>query len=200
MLKRFFPLLAVVLLFSCSRDHKLSVSEYIAFVNNSENGFISNRTFNGVNYRSSMVTPEILAIRSGNRTTLTKKQFEDELKTRENKLNFVFTISDESGSNKVKEIVFNELAYSKILKYSNALINEDFKLLQGKDTIYCALVHLEPANSISPVLRLTIAFNGVNMKNPGDLTLFFNDNIFLNGPLKFHFNKELFTNKPEIIL
>jgi hypothetical protein len=84
--------------------------------------------------------------------------------------------------------------------YSNSTINEDFKLLQGKDTVYCALVHLEPANSINPVLRLTVAFSGLDPGSNEDITLFFNDNIFMNGPLKFHFDKKLFTDKPEIIL
>jgi hypothetical protein len=187
-----------IAVYSCSKS-KLSASEYIAYMNDLENGYVCRRTFNGINYKTVMQTPEMIILRSG-RQVSDPINFNKNVDEQKGNLNFVFTISDDDGSNRVKEMVFDQSKYGGILRYSNSMINEDFKLLQGNDTVYCALVHLEPANSINPMLRLTVAFSGIDQNSTEDLTLFFNDNIFMNGPLKFHFDKKIFLNKPEIIL
>jgi hypothetical protein len=106
---------------------------------------------------------------------------------------------EDNGSGKVKKAMFDAEQYGAIMSYANSDLKNDFKLLQGEDTVYCHIVHLEPANSIQPIIRMTIGFSGLDT-NLKDITLIYNDNIFRNGPLKFHYPKELLESFPEIKL
>jgi hypothetical protein len=188
----------VIFLTSCKRA-SMSREEYITYMNNSEKLCVV-KEFNGIQYKAKIQPPELLTLKNSDVEIKTNSDFKKELEYFKDKINFVFIIEDVDKNNTVvKSTVFNKERYAAILAYANTDLKKDLLLIQNGDTLYCSVFHLEPANSIQPVLRLSLGFSNLNAQNK-DYTLIFNDNIFSNGPLKFRYAKGLFEQLPELKL
>jgi hypothetical protein len=185
----------ILFLFGCGKK-KLNQSDYLQYINSEESGLVQKKTFNNVTYKVKLHLPEMISATADE--NITKAKFESNMKYYNNKVNFIFIMED-NGSTKVKNAMFDKEKYGAMLSYANTELKNDFKLLNGNDTLYCGLVHLEPANSIQPVIRMTLGFSGIDSVGRS-LTLIYNDNIFSNGPLKFYYSKETLNNLPEINL
>lgn len=185
----------ILFLFGCGKK-RLNQSDYLRFINSEESGLVQKKEFNNVIYKAKVHLPEMISAAA--EENLTKAKFDSNMAYYHNKINFIFIMED-NGSTKVRNAMFDKEKYGTILSYANTELKNDFKLLIGNDTLYCGLVHLETANSIQPVIRMTVGFSGVD-SSAKSLTLIYNDNIFSNGPIKFYYSHETLNNLPEINL
>lgn len=191
-------IILVIALTSCQRRKILPESEYVKYLNSSKSGLTITKFLNGIRYNLKMQPGELLAILNTSENTNNSLNYTEALKKYASQINFVFVIDDEQDNdNRVKLSVFNKEIYGNLLGYANTELIKDIHLVQGNDTLSCALVHMEPANSIQPVLRLALAFNGVDTAKK-ECTLIFNDNLFNNGPLKFHYPRDVFEQLPKL--
>ncbi len=182
--------------FSCNKKKMLTPAEFLTFLNSEKSGLKLQKEFNQVNYKLQLQTPEVLALKNLSGKNTDNTSFNKEYKYYQNKLSFIFLIEDAlQSNNRVKLAVFDKDMYGKMLLYANSELKNDFKLVQGVDTLICSMVHLEPANSIQPVFRLSLAFNNVDTVKK-EYTLVYNDKLFMNGPIKFYFSKQVFENLP----
>lgn len=189
-------ILVVLILCSCKRS-SLSREEYVKYFNSNDK-FSVTREFNGILYKLKVQPPEILAFKNAEDQIRNKQDFDKELAYYKDKLNFVFLIEDASKNDgKVKSTVFNKQLYATILEYANTELRNDLKLIKNGDTLYCSAIHLESANSLQPVIRLSLGFTNLDPQNK-DFTLVFNDNMFNNGPIKFSYSSTLFDQLPEL--
>lgn len=198
-MKKFFYIVSCLALFTCCNNRKaLAPAEFLNFLNSEKSGLKLQKEFNQVNYKLQLQPPEVLALKNLSEKTANGESFKKEYSYYRNKLNFIFLIEDAlESNNRVKLAVFDKDMYSKMLLYANSELKNDFKLVQGNDTLICSVVHLEPANSIQPIFRLSLAFNGVDTLKK-EYTLVYNDNLFMNGPIKFYFPKQVFENLPDV--
>lgn len=184
--------------FSCSDKKVLSPDEYMTYMDSHKDVLKISRELNSVNYSLQMLTPEQQILINSPDVFNNPAAFEKELSYYRNKLNFILVLKDpEKGMNKVRSTMFDKSEYGKILAYANTSLKEDFYLVQNEDTLYSTIVHLESANSIQPVFRLALGFSGLDSLSK-ECTLVFNDKIFNNGPIKFHYSKNVLSNLPEI--
>jgi len=186
-------LFIILISFSCVEKKKLKPNEYISYMNSNENSFTRERKFNNIKYKLKIQPAEILALHEND---LSAEKIQKSINYYKDKLNFILIIEDD-GSYKVRSTVFEKEKYGTVLSYANTDLKKDFTLINGKDSVYCSLLHLESANSIQPVIRMTIGFTGIQ-KLESDLTLIYNDNIFSNGPLKFYYSKEALNDLPQL--
>jgi hypothetical protein len=189
-----------LLIGGCSNKRKLPPKEFIGFLSSSESGLTLKKNFNGINYKARMYTPELLALTQSESPINSEPELKKKAAECSDRLNFIFFIEDESKINyTVKSTVFDKQRYGAIMAYANTDMKNDFMLVQGKDTLACSILHLEPANSVHPLLRISLGFNGVNPTTK-EYTLVYNDNIFNNGPIKFHYSQSTFDHLPEVKL
>lgn len=199
-MRNFFKIIIIVFCFTgCGKRMVLSPEKYLQYINSEKSNLIVENILNNVSYTAKLQTPEFIAISNSGDKIKNQSDFINEIKYYKNKLNFIFLISDQKNQgNKVKEVLFNKEEYSSFLAYANTDLKNDFKLLNGNDTLFCAMVHMEAANSVAPTIRLTIGFSAIDTNRIKEYTLVFNDNLFRNGPLKFQYSEEAFNNLPEI--
>ena len=194
---RFIGIILLVLTFNSCKRTTLSMEEYFKYLNSNEK-FSVTKEFNGILYKLKLQPPELMTLRNSKDQIKNTNDFHTELEYYKDKLNFVFLIEDASKNvGKVKSAVFNKQLYATILEYANTDLKKDLRLIQNGDTLYCAAIHLESANSLQPVIRLSLGFTNLDPNNK-NYTLVFNDNIFNNGPLKFNYSSTLFDQLPEL--
>lgn len=182
---------------ACGTREKLGPDAYVQHLSSNESPSLITKELNGVNYKLRLLTPEYMAL-SHSREHLNKNEVMESLKNYNHQVSFVFVIEDsDKNQGRVKSTVFNAEGYGNILGYANTDLKNDFMLVREHDTLYCNLVHLEPANSLQPVIRLSLAFNLPSSAEKG-FTFLFNDNIFNNGPLKFNYSKRTIDALPEL--
>jgi hypothetical protein len=189
----------LVMLFGCGQKKIMTQEEYKNFVSSESSELVKSKIFNKINYTCRLQPPELSALVYSSTTFTSQADFESEKKSFDNQLNFVIVIEDEQGGrNLVKRAVFDKESYSSILTYANRELQNDFKLsLADKGELKCSIVHVEPANSIQPVIRIAVSFNIQNIKTE-DYTLIFDDNFFNNGKIKFIYDKKILDNLPTL--
>lgn len=183
---------------SCSKNKELNQKEYLSYLNSEASGLLVVKTLNNIQYSLRCQTPEQQCLSANKLTIKSQKDFENLMDDYKGRLNFILIIEDKNGeSNQVKKVIFNKEAYGNILGYANSELGKDISLVTEKEILQCSLVHLEPANSIQPVLRLAVLFSGITQTN-NEVTFVFDDNIFNNGPIKFNYTQKIFTELPKL--
>lgn len=176
---------------------ELGPEEFVSFVNN-EPALHRASEVNGIKYETRLIPSQALAMRHRGDSVKTRPEMDSLLKCYYDRVNFTLLISDANEDvHVVKQTIFDAQRYNTIISYANAEMSNDFMLVQEGDTLYTSLLHIESSNSVKPVLRLSLGFEGVK---PGasDLTLIFSDHIFESGFIKFNFPSSALRNLPEI--
>jgi hypothetical protein len=111
---------------------------------------------------------------------------------------FTFAIK----SDKVDEILEHENQekddYFKLLDYLSGQIQNDFYLVDGKDTVACALCHYERNYGLSAVNNISLAFDVKDSLATNDLLFVYDDKLFEVGRLNFRISIELLNEIPSI--
>ncbi|MBP7809088.1 MAG: hypothetical protein KA163_07340 [Bacteroidia bacterium] len=158
---------------------------------------MKSKSINKIKYKLRLITPEIMVLNSEKINS--ESAFKERLKNYEGQVQFNFIIEDDNSENGslVKETIINPKVYSEILHYANTEMTNDLFVIINGDTINCTIMHLEPANSIQPVLRFSVGLSDIKNKIE-ECTFCFNDNIFNNGLIKFNYSSSTFNNMPKI--
>jgi hypothetical protein len=105
-------------------------------------------------------------------------------------------------SDKVNEIMehngSDDNEYFKLLDYLTNGIQNDFTLVDGKDTLQCVLCHYERNYGLSGLNNLSLAFTCKNEIASNDLVLGYDDKLFKVGKLNFRISKELLNEIPSL--
>lgn len=190
--------LGLSLSFSCSDSTRLFPSEYKQFVNSDECPLIQSKEINAIKYTVRLQPPELTALNCVGDSIKTESDFSRHLTYYADKMNVILLIGDaDESEHLVKKTIFDPTKFHSILSYANTKLAEEVILVQDDDTLYTSLIHLEPANSMQPFLRISMNFHGVN-PNAKAYTIVFNDNIFQSGPMKFRYSSELFKELPTL--
>jgi hypothetical protein len=190
-------LLLTAVIVSCSSKKEMDREAYLSYLNSDESGLIMKKTFSGITYKLKCLTPEQLCLRFNGRKTISRTEYDSQVKEYSEQLSFVMLLQDEKGGSKVRDLVFNKGSYGEALNYANSEMNKHIQLETTPGIIESGLVHLESANSLQPVLRISISFSGIKNMEDG-FTLIFNDNIFNNGPIKFNYSKQVLEELPKL--
>ncbi|MFI5140711.1 MAG: hypothetical protein ACHQII_00015 [Bacteroidia bacterium] len=87
--------------------------------------------------------------------------------------------------------------YQDRLNYFSFNMQQDIKMIEGIDTVSCALFHFERAYDVAPYAIFLLGFP----KSGKDLTsktFFYQDNVFHKGIIKFTFTKDELTSLPKL--
>jgi hypothetical protein len=174
--------------------------DYVKFLCSDKGTLFSSLTSGNITFKCYLQTPELVTLLRHGSPYASAGEFEQDIKSYKAQVNFVLIIedADPKAEGIVRQAVGSQTAYADFLAYANTNLQNDFELaLSNGERVPCALVHVEPANSIKPVIRISGSFKAGDAMSKG-FALIFDDNLFSTGQLKFNYSKELFGNLPHL--
>lgn len=200
---KYISLLGVVMLLlnACSKKKELSKEDYLHQITEPSGSISVSQDFKDISFTAKYRPLEEMVLFNLKDSALTKESF-DTISAKYSDMHyFTFTII----SNQDKEIIAhnntNQNDYFMNLDYLVNSIQNDFYLLDGKDTLPCSMCHYERNYGISSKNNLNLAFEKKQktVRPVNEMTLVYEDKMFQVGAVKFHFEKETIENLPELI-
>lgn len=190
----------ILTIFACNKQKNLSTDRYIKWVEDIENGLKKEKKIGDFSYRCFYKPASYIALRetvnSGNKIEpLTISKRESELQ----KLHqFNFDIVSKDGKHSVLVTGVNsQEEQSARVNYFVSHAQQDFKLIQGQDTLPCVLYHFEQTFGLSPLNTIVLGFEKKENKE-GDLQLIYDSRLLNNGEIKFLYTESKIKNIPRL--
>lgn len=179
-------------------------NSYMKKVIDSSSGYIQVHEFGEVKLKVRYQSPEELCIKQ---TMGRDSEFLDvsQLKKEfDQSMDFELEILLPSATNDLTKVAGSTMAYQELVNYLAFGIQEDLTLSIDEAIIKCDFVHFERNYGISPKVVLQFGFHkketiqrGLN--SGSDIRIRFDANRFNLGPIYFHFENDLITDKPFIL-
>lgn len=187
----------MALLFLACGPKFLNEKEYLNYLRSAESGLTQHQLLNGVDYCLTYLPPEYMSLMR--RETVGPESDSSSKKGQTEPINFTLLLQDEDKDEfQVKSLV-NTGDFNAVLQYANSDMKQDVRLLVGYDTLYCSLLHMEPANSLLPMVRISMVFFAPASQDLKDgFTLLYNDRIFNKGPLRYNYTNRLMAALPQL--
>jgi hypothetical protein len=177
----------------------LSRQAYLDWLSGNQDILNKENELNGTLFHLNYIPAEVNIIRDTKDLTLTQDMY-DSLKS-EYSSALYFKLNISIPSFKANPLAFNindQETYQKRLSYYAFDVKEDLQLMVDDHAQPCKLVHYERSYTKAPYIEILMAFDKPDFTTikSEDVYVKYNDKIFENGPMKFHFNKYLIMNSP----
>lgn len=96
--------------------------------------------------------------------------------------------SEKEGEELLKHGISNHTEYDMRVQYCAFRMQEDIKLVDGLDTLYCMLFHFERVYGVAPYATFVLGFSTTGLVQ--DKTLIFEDKLFNSGKIMLTIPKE----------
>ncbi|MBO9702038.1 MAG: hypothetical protein J7604_17655 [Sporocytophaga sp.] len=179
----------------------LKAGEYIQWIEDKNNGLIDSRDFDDLNYYVQYKPIDYVTLKTLGPDGLNKKIFSETKKEYEGMQYFTLTLSNRSSQEDLLRYdVTGSEEYQHRVSYFAFDAQNDIKLIQGTDTLYCKLYHFERTYNIGPFVSLLMGFDMPSKKNQSsDKILTFHDRAFGNGIIKLKIKSENVEKIPDLI-
>ena len=199
---RLLTIILTLTLLSCSGDkpERLSSMEFIQWIESSENQFIRHKDFEGIQFSVFYKPAEYLALKEQeDADSFDLKYYKSRIEGLKKQYNFGFRLRSDEGNNALQSSNTNETEYFQKLRYYLTNAQQDFQLIipQSNDTIECSTYHMERNYGAAPFIDINLAFINPTTELQ-DFIIKFEDHVFLNGTIKFAYEKDNIQNLPEI--
>lgn len=196
-----FYLLLILNLFQSCNALETNPSGFVSYCNDEENGLIQKRIFDPIIYslKYEPIEYKVIIELNAERKLITRSDF-DVLKSEyEGLLYFVFKIENSnSEKSPIKALAKSPEDLSKLNKYCQSRLSNDFYLESNNVKIPSVIFHLEDDYSLTNFNLISIAFESKNIDFNSDISFVYNDPFFNNGLIKFNISKESIKNLPKI--
>lgn len=189
--------LCSTMLFSCTQK-ELSVKDYLAWVNNPENGLKVSKEIKDYKIELFYKPAEYIAINEQKTTEIDTALFYQRIKEIKDFQYYTLKIESLKGTEMMRTNISSEHEYSQRLQYFSDLVQYDLLLEENNDTLTCQLFHFERNYGVAPYNNIVLGFPKPTQENAK--TLVFNDQILGIGKIKLKIEKENIDNIPNIIL
>jgi hypothetical protein len=182
---RWIVLLNVLLLISCKRD----CNEYIKEVESKENKLLLEKEMNGIVYSMQYQPIDYILYKEFRTCDLNTAEIEKRRKELGDMDYFELKIKAKDNSDVLMKYLDNENKYYERLNYCSFDMQDDFNVIDGKDTIISSLYHFQNNYGLHSHISFMIAF-GTNRDASGKKQILYKDYAFGNGMIQFDFETE----------
>ena len=186
-----------MMLLSCTQK-ELSVKDYLAWVNNPENGLKVSKEIKEYKIELFYKPVEYIAINEQKTTEIDTALFFQRIKEIKDFQYYTLKIESLKGTEMMRTNIASEHEYSQRLQYFSDLVQYDLSLEENNDTLSCQLFHFERNYGVAPYNNIVLGFPKPTQENAK--TLVFNDQMLGIGKIKLKIEKEKIDNIPNIIL
>ena len=184
---------------SCSnKREKLSVKEYMNYVNDPSNNLIVSKELNAIRFNLSYQPVDLMVANRHFGEQVSEAELVKEINENQNYIYCNFIIKDNEQENNIKKMILSKKEYQNELSYFSSGMQSDFYAVAGNDTLPCVMYHFENPENISPELRIALGFESSLPIGNKEIQVVFDDKVFGNGYIKFVFDKETISAIPAI--
>jgi hypothetical protein len=179
------------------KGEKLGLKEFLSWYRSAD--YRLNRFYKvaELEYSMNYVPAECMSFIELRREKYDYKRFCEAKVSYESMLYFNLKIEVKEGRNELlKYKLERPQDYEARIKYISFDMQNDIYAIQGKDTIYTGLYQFERIFDVAPYSNVMLAFDGKALNPNEELTIVYNDRLFNNGFIKFHYKKEQLTDLP----
>ena len=172
-------------LIGSSKKSTLSVHEYMNWVENTKNGLKVEKEIGDFNFSALYKPYEYLTIMEHKNEKISGKILKEGIKEYEGMQYFTFKITSNNQQKELLKVGIREdQEYYSRLEYLSFEMQKDFKLIEGKDTLDCALYNYERVYGLAPYATMVLGFPLTQQSAKGsqqDKTILYTDKLFGAG-------------------
>jgi hypothetical protein len=182
----------------------LPVNEYMNWVENKNNGLSVEKNIGEITFSALYKPYSYLAVMELKNDSLNEKKIKSKIKEYEGLQYFTFKIAANNQQQELLRVnIGSEGDYYSRLEYFSFEMQHDFKLIEGKDTLDCALYHYERVYGLAPYATLVLGFpfaKGEQQKPYQNKTISYTDKIFGAGKVNMTFKGENLNRIPALVV
>lgn len=198
---RYFLILVFIGLVACNKK-AVDAETYIQFVNNPENGLLKNIEVGDFKIEVQLRPVEYVVIQELGAENLLKEDFETRVKDNNQEYFLLRIGSKDSKSDALSNGITAQNEYLERIGYLIANIDKDIYLIEGDDTLRCAMHHFERSYHLTSYHNILLVFDrSISKGKKGQDQLFVYDDAILGiGKLNIKFESKAINNIPNILL
>lgn len=188
---------AFLLHFSFRGKRTLSPQEYALYIENPDNGLCVKKQIDKFEFTLQYKPVEYIALietKDVHITTATLNQKKEELGKMQY---FTLKVKANNADEFLKSGIATEEEYFQRLEYFMSMAQDDISLIDGKDTLACALYHYERNYGIAPVNNIVLAFPSSIQTNTTK-TFVYDDKVLGTGKLQIEINSTHINKIPQL--
>jgi hypothetical protein len=188
-------------LFSSKKEEiVLDPQNYMAWCENKENGLIADKQIGNFSFSAFYKTNAYQALKESiDLDSLNETEFNKTLNEYGDMQYFSFRITDTKGNQELlKTNLKSESEYYARIEYLSFKMQDNFKLIDGTDTLKCSLYHFERVYGLAPYATFVLGFPKSKTSEINGKSLVYEDNLFNNGLIYLNIDKETLTNLPKL--
>lgn len=201
---RFYLITSIILGLSACSPSSLELADYLAYINNSDNGLVQTKKINALAFKVKYLPIDYLVYRSlGEDTIHSQKIIEREHSNYEGSLNFILQIGpneEEVSFDVMTETVASIQEFKKHSFTMNFELKDYIELRLGEQKIEPILVELENTYGLTQHRNVNIVFAIDNpiMDSYSTIDFVFSDEIFKTGIHHFVFDRNNIDHIPTL--
>ena len=192
-------LLIVSVFFLIGCNSKKTPSEYIRWVNNTENGLVKVKETNKTKLTCSYTPVEYVVLKQFKKGRIDTAIYNEEINAINNMHHFILKFENHDGTNLIKDVYSTKESFQQKSMYLSYDIKSDLKLVLGVDTSICALNHHERTYGNTPYEQILLSFPKLKPE-VNELTLVFDDRVFGFNRVKFFFSIDDLKDVPNVLI
>jgi hypothetical protein len=174
------------------KNEKLSLEEYIKFIQNPDNGFITEKELGDYKFQVLYQPKDYLIASEIKSGCIDKSHVVERTKELDGYQCVVLRVKSKESNELLSADNGSEEEYYKRLEYFSGNAQSDMFLLDGQDTLPCVLYHYERNYGLSPITSIVMTFKNNKNSNSDKKIFVFDDKILglgkLNVSLEFDIN------------
>jgi hypothetical protein len=184
---------------SSNANLKLSPGEYVKWVKNKENGLRKEKTIDDVTFSLQYKPYPYIVCLEQKKNTIADTLLKKRVSEIDNMQYYDLVISLKSAQCELlKYKIGSADDYQNRVKYFSFDMQHDIRLVDGGDTLPCALYHFERIYDIAPYCTFLLGFPLDKNHADAEKTLVYYDRIFGKGTIKFTYVKNEINNTPKL--
>lgn len=187
----------VVMIVSCGVK-SLTSDEYVEWIEDPDNGLNLTKEFQDVTFQILYKPVNYIIAKELKNGGINKTEIPSRILELDSLQYFTLRIKSNKSDELLRAGINSEDEYYQRLEYFMGPMQDDIKLIEGNDTIPCALFHYERSYGLAPYNNFVIAFSK-SINNNEDKFFLFEDNILGTGNVMFKLNNSDLKNIPNII-
>lgn len=174
--------------------------EYISYINNSGNGLNKNITSGPYHFELRYYPQELMLLREYKNDifNISEDSIQNHLKELKKYQFYHLRLSSAGNADFLKTGITRDNEYFERVAYYTSFAQQDFKLIQGKDTLSCNMYHFERTYGIQPFHTVILGFLNIDEDFEYGRTLLYNDRILGLKPLEIEIASEYLRKIPNL--
>ncbi len=189
-----------ILCIQACKPPDLGPGEYLKWVEMPAHGLVKEKKIGGINFQAQYKPYEYVVLKESGLNPVTPEGMKAQLNQMGDLTYFTLRMQTTDGSDPLKYQVTSKEAYYARIKYLSFDVQNDVKLVSGKDTLKCVIAAYDRSYGLKPEITVMTGFLLKQKKSMDDFQFIFNDKIFNSGPVMLSFESSALSKLPNLML